>query len=322
MKAIQMDDYGDEGRFKFVDVPQPKAANGQIVVGIAATSLNPIDPKRTSGNMRQAFPMQFPFIPGGDFSGVVHSVGAGVTTLRASDEVFGYSLAGGAYAEYIAVDADKVALKPKTLNHIEAASLALVAQTALQMLDRGNVEKGRTVLILGAGGAVGSVAVQVAHQRGAKIIGTAAAASIDRLKQYGADQIIDYEKEAFDTIVKDVDVVLDCVGGDVLQRSFRVLNPGGVLVSIVQPPPADLAAKYHIQASMLLTEPSSHTLQKIARMVDAGEIKPFVAKVYPLSEAANGWRESREHRVDGKIIFKVAEAAVASGSSRAATASE
>lgn len=322
MKAIQMNDYGDEGQFKMVDVPQPKAAKGQIVVRIVATSLNPIDPKRTSGNMRQAFPLQFPFIPGGDFSGVVDSVGEGVTTLRTGDEVFGYSLAGGAYAEYIAVDADKAALKPKTLNHIEAASLALVAQTALQALDRAGVEKGQTVLILGAGGAVGSVAVQVSHERGAKVIGTASAASMDRLKQYGADQIIDYEKEAFDTIVKDIDVVLDCVGGDVLQRSFRVLNPGGVLVSIVQPPPADLAAKYHIQASMLATEPSSHTLQKIARMVDAGDIKPFVGKVYPLSDAASGWRESRAHHVEGKIVFKVAEGAIASGSSRAATASE
>jgi len=322
MKAIQMNEYGDESHLHMVDVPKPKAGKGQVVVRVLASSLNPIDLKRTSGTMKQIFPLQFPFIPGGDFSGVVDSVGDGVTTFRDGDEVFGYVSEGAAFAEYIAVDADKVAFKPKTLNHVESASLALVAQTALQALDRGRVDKGQIVLIHGAGGAVGSVAVQLAHQRGAKVIGTAAATDLERVKRYGADQVIDYEKEAFENSAKDVDVVLDAVGGEVLQRSFRALMPGGVLVSIVQPPPADLATKYHVEASMLLTEPSAHTLQKIARLVDAGEIKPFVGEVYPISEVAKGWREGRSHHGEGKIVFQIGEGAAASGSSRAATASE
>jgi NADPH:quinone reductase-like Zn-dependent oxidoreductase len=147
MKAIQIKQYGDESLLETVDVAKPKAGTGQLVVRILATSFNPIDPKRTSGNMRQIFPLQFPFVPGGDFSGIVDSVGDDVEGFQPGDEVFGYSMAGGAYAEYIAIAANKVALKPKSLNHIESASLALVAQTALQMLDRSGVQKGQTVLI-------------------------------------------------------------------------------------------------------------------------------------------------------------------------------
>ncbi|MGB7437403.1 MAG: NADP-dependent oxidoreductase [Candidatus Acidiferrum sp.] len=309
MKAIQTQQYGDESQLQMVDVAQPKAGKGQVVVRILATTFNPIDSKRTSGNMRQVFPVQFPFTPGGDFSGVVDSVGEGVNNFRAGDEVFGYTPAGGAYAEYIAVDADKVAPKPKTLNHIDSAALALVAQTALQMVDHAGVQKGQTVLIHGAGGAVGSIAVQLAHRRGAKVIGTAAAGSLQRLKDYGAEQVIDYQTMPFERVVHDVDVVLDTVGGDVPQRSFGVLKPGGVVVSIVQPPSEEEAAKHHVKASMLRTEASSASLRKVAELADASEIKPFVGKVYPLSEVAKGWQESRTGQVEGKIVFKVAAGA-------------
>jgi NADPH:quinone reductase-like Zn-dependent oxidoreductase len=306
MKAIQIKQYGDESLLETVDVAKPKAGTGQLVVRILATSFNPIDPKRTSGNMRQIFPLQFPFVPGGDFSGIVDSVGDDVEGFQPGDEVFGYSMAGGAYAEYIAIAANKVALKPKSLNHIESASLALVAQTALQMLDRSGVQKGQTVLIHGAGGAVGGVAVQVAHRRGVKVIGTAAASSLKRVEEYGADQVIDYAASPFEKSVQAVDAVLDTVGGDVQQRSYGVLKPGGVLVSITQPPSEEEAAKYHVKASMLVTEATSTSLRKVAELVDAGEIKPCVGKIYPLSEVAKAWHESRSNQVEGKIVFKVA----------------
>ena len=305
MKAIEIKQYGGDEQLEMVDVSQPKAGKRQLVVRVLATSYNPIDPKRTSGAMRQIFPLQFPFVPGGDFSGVVDSVGAGVEGFQPGDEVYGYSMAGGAYAEYIAIDEDKVALKPKSLNHIESASLALVAQTALQMLDRSGVQKGQIVLIHGAGGAVGGVAVQVAHHRGATVIGTAAAASLQRVKEYGADQVIDYAASPFEKSVQSVDAVLDTVGGDVQQRSFGVLKPGGVLVAITQPPSEEQAAKYHVRASMLVTEVTSASLRTVAQLVDAGEIKPCVGKVYPLSEVASAWRESRSNQVEGKIVFKV-----------------
>jgi len=311
MKAIQIKQYGGEEQLEFVDAPKPRAGKGEIVVRIEATSLNPIDPKRASGNVRQRFPLQFPFIPGGDFSGVVDSVGEGVEEFKPGDEVFGYSVTGGAYAEFIAIGADKVALKPKSLSHIEAASLALVAQTALQMLDRASVQGGQTILIQGAGGSVGSAAVQVAHRRGIRVFGTASATSLDRVKGYGADRVIDYQAAPFESSVKDVDAVLDTVGGEVQQRSYSVIKPGGVLVAITQPPSEEQSAKYKVKASMLVTEISTASLQTVARLADADEIKPFIGKVYPLSDVAKAWADAHTTRIDGKIVFAVGAAASA-----------
>jgi NADPH:quinone reductase-like Zn-dependent oxidoreductase len=305
MKAIQIDQYGGEDRLKVVDLPQPKANKGQVVVRVLTTSFNPIDMKLTSGNMRQIMPLHFPFVTGGDFSGVIDSVAEDVKEFKPGDEVFGYSPSGGADAEYIAIDAGRVAPKPKKLNHIEAASLGLVGQTALQMVEQAGVEKGQTVLVQGAGGAVGSVAVQIAHHRGAKVIGTATGADIDRVKQYGAVQVIDFKTTPFEKTVHGVDVVLDAVGGDTLQRSSAVLRTGGVLVSIVQPPPEDEASKYHVNASLLVTDSNSKSLREVAQLADAGVIKPFVGKVYPLTDVAKGWRDYRSNQVDGKIVFTV-----------------
>lgn len=306
MKAIQIQQYGGPEQLEMVEVPKPTAGKGQVVVRIAATSFNPIEPNRASGKMRQTFPLQFPFTPGGDFSGVVDSVGEGVTKFKAGDEVIGYSMAGGAYAEFIAIDVDKVARKPKSIGHLEAASLALVAQTATQMLDRAGVEKGKKVLVQGAGGGVGSVAVQVAHRRGAKVIGTASAKSMERVKGYGADQVLDYEADRFEDSVKEVDAVLDTVGGAVQQRSYAVLKDGGTLVAINQPPSEEEAKRHHVKASMLITETSAGSLQTVAGMVDDGTITPCVGKVYPLSEVAQAWRDVQSNGIEGKVVFAVA----------------
>jgi NADPH:quinone reductase-like Zn-dependent oxidoreductase len=314
MEAIQINQYGGEGLLKMVEVPQPKAGKAQIVVRVLATSFNPIDRKRTSGEMKQIVPLHFPFVPGGDFSGVVDSIGEGVQGFQVGEDVFGYAPDGGAYAEYIAVDADRVAAKPRTLNYVDAAAVAMVSQTALQMLERAGVQKGQTVLIQGGGGAVGGIAVQAAHRLGAKVIATATGPEIQRVKDYGADEVIDYKAERFENRAKNVDAVLDAVGGEVLQRSFAVLKPGGVLVTIVQPPSEEEAAKHKVKASMLLTEVKSDGLKKLAQMVDAGEIKPYVGKTYPLREVVRGWEAARSGQVDGKIVFRVgAEAGRSAG---------
>jgi NADPH:quinone reductase-like Zn-dependent oxidoreductase len=191
------------------------------------------------------------------------------------------------------------------VGHIEAASLALVGQTAIQMLDRAGVAKSSTVLIQGAGGAVGSVAVQVAHQRGATVIGVAFARSLERVKGYGADRVLDYAAVPFETSVKDVDAVLDTVGGQVQQRSYAVLKRGGALVAINQPPSEEEAKNHHVKASMLVTETSTTSLQTVAAMIDAGTIKPFVGKVYPLSEVAQAWRDVQSKNFEGKTVFAV-----------------
>lgn len=305
MKTIQINRYGGEEQLELLEAPKPSAAQGQVLVRIFATSFNPIDVKLASGTMKEVAPLQFPFTPGADFSGAVDSVGPGVQQFRHGDEVWGNSM-GGTYAEYFVVPADKIARKPKSLSHIEATALALVGQTAFQLVDRAGVRQGQTVLVQGGGGAVGSITVQEAHRRGAKVIATAARPSFERLKQYGADELIDYETESFENLVSDVDVVLDTVGGDTLQRSYGAVKQGGVLVTIVQPPSEGEAAKRHITASMVVTDGNFALLQKLAQLADAGEIKPFVGKVYPLAEAAIAWREARSRLSEGKIVLKVA----------------
>jgi NADPH:quinone reductase-like Zn-dependent oxidoreductase len=306
MKAIQIQQYGGEEQLQMVEVPKPKAGKDQVVVRIAATTFNPFDFKLASGAMKQMAPLQFPFVPGVDFSGVVDAVGEGVSEFRAGDEVFGDPGMGGTYAEFIAVGAGQTALKPKKLNHIEAASLAMVAQTAMQMVDRANLQKGQTVLIQGASGAVGSVAVQIAHHLGAKVIATSTAGSAQRLKQYGADVVVDYKTQRFEDHAKNVDAVLDAVGGEVQERSFDVLKPGGVLVAITQPPSEELAKKHQVKASMVVTRSSSECLRRVAELADARHIQPFIGKVYPLSEVRTAWQEARTGRVEGKIVLQVA----------------
>jgi NADPH:quinone reductase-like Zn-dependent oxidoreductase len=306
MKAIQINEYGGEDLLKVVDIPKPQAGTNQVVVRIVAATFNPIDVKLTSGSMRQIVPLHFPFVPGQDFSGVVDSVGQGVKEYKPGDEVFGYSSSGGAYAEYIVIDANKIAPKPKKLNHEQSASLALVAQTAFEMIDRANVQKGQTVLIQGAGGSVGSIAVQEAHRRGATVIATAASSSFERLRKDGADRVIDYKTERFEDYAKHVDAVLDAVGGDVQQRSFSVLKPGGVLIAITQPPSEEEAKKHQVKALMFSTEGKSENLRKIAELADTGEIEPFIGKTYPLADVAKAWRDARSGKVEGKLVFQVA----------------
>ena len=308
MKAIQIKQYGGEEQLELVDVARPEPGPKQVLVRIAATTFNPVDRKRTSGDMKAVFPISFPHIPGGDFSGVVEAAGAEVEGIGVGDPVIGYSMAGGSYAEYIAVDADKVARKPKSVGHVEAAALSMVSLTALQMLERASLQPGQTVLIHGAGGAVGGVAVQVAHPRGIKVIATASTASFNRVTAYGADQAIDYKTTPFEEVVKNVDAVLDTVGGPVQQRSYRVLKAGGRLVSATQPPSPEEAAKYGVSASMVFTEVSSAGLETVARMIDAGEIKPCVGRVYPLSEVAQAWRDIRTTHIEGKVVFLVGDA--------------
>ena len=303
MKAIQVCRYGSEEQLRVVELPTPSPEPGQVLVRIAAAAFNPVDRKFVSGAMRESFPLQLPFIPGGDFCGTVEAVGRGAEWLERGDQVFGHSIHGGAYAEFIAVDAEKVALKPRSILCAEAASLALVGQTALQMLETAKLRRGQTVLIHGAGGGVGSVAVQIAHRMGLHVVGTASCDSFERLRVYGANQLIDYSGTRFEDCVRNADAVLDTVGGAIQQRSYRVLKAGGWLISIVQSPSQREAEKHRVNARMLIAELTTDRLNAVARLVDAGEIRPCVASIYPLGEASRGWRDAFAGHVKGKIVF-------------------
>ncbi len=307
MKVIELKQYGGPEQLAEADLPKPEAKPGEVVVRVFATSYNPIDSKQASGAMREMLPIKMPFVPGVDFSGTVDTLGEGVEDFKAGDEVYGGSMAGGSYAEFVAVGADKIARKPRSLGHAEAASLALVGQTAMQALEQAKLEAGQTILIHGAGGAVGSVAVQAAHQMGAYVIASASTESRARLLEYGADEMIDYQATPFESVAREVDVVLDGIGGDVQQRSFAVLKPGGMLVALSQPPSQEEAAKHQVGAIMLQTNVSAASLQSLTEKINAGEIQPFVGRTYPLSDVAQAWTDVHAEHIEGKIIFTVAK---------------
>jgi NADPH:quinone reductase-like Zn-dependent oxidoreductase len=303
MRAIQVCKYGGDEQLRVVELPRPYPGPGQVLVRIAAAAFNPVDRKLVSGAVRESFRLKLPFIPGGDFCGTVHAVGKGAEWLERGDQVFGHSATGGAYAEFIAIDAEKVALKPRSILCAEAASLALVGQTGLQMLEAAKLRRGQKVLIHGAAGGVGSIAVQIAHRMGLHVICTASSASFERLRVYGAHQLIDYTTTRFEDCVNNVDAVLDTVGGSVQQRSYSVLKPGGSLISIVQVPSQSEAEKHRVTARILITEFSTDHLNAVARLVDGGEIRPCVARIYPLSEASRVWGDTFGRQVSGKIVF-------------------
>jgi NADPH:quinone reductase-like Zn-dependent oxidoreductase len=254
--------------------------------------------------MREIFPLTFPSIPGFDFSGAIDSVAENIAGYQPGDLVYG-TCNGGAYAEFVAVEVNNISPKPRNLSHVEAASLGVVAQTAIQALDHAHLQAGQTILIHGASGAVGSAAVQLAKVRGARVIASGSAASLDRLRGYGADQVFNYKTTPFESVASNVDAVLDTIGGEVQQRSYAVLKPGGYLVAISQPPsPAD-AQKHGVHALFFSTDSSVETLQRLTPLIESGQLKPHVAKTYPLSAASQAWQDIATSHIDGKVVFAV-----------------
>lgn len=224
MKAIRIHEYGGKPQIDEIAAPHPKP--NEVVVRNAATSFNPIDPGRASGVMRQIFPLQFPWIPGGDVSGAIEEVGSAVSDLEKGDSVFGYSMVGGAYAELVAIHAGAVTRHPPTMSAEQAASVAGVGQTALQMLAIAQVQAGQTILVQGGSGGVGTLVIQLAHKLGARVITTARKGQESALLQLGADQVIVAENKSPAENEKEIDVVLDLVGGDSLARAYALVKPG------------------------------------------------------------------------------------------------
>lgn len=239
MKAAYIERHGGPEVLKFGEMPDPVAASGQVVVDIVAASVNGADWKVREGKSGQL--AHFPYILGRDFSGTVSAVGEGVTDLRVGDEVFGVCDVGqeGAYAEKIAIKAAIVARKPGSVAHVDAAALALAGLTAICTVeDTLKLKAGETILIQGGAGGVAAFATQLAKHLGARVITTASKSNHDYLRAIGADEIIDYNAVDFTTVVKDCDAVFDTVGGDVAQRSYAVLKPGGRAAFIASGPQA------------------------------------------------------------------------------------
>src|SRR5437879_3155692 len=255
MKAVRLLEYG--GQWVFHDAPAPAIARDEILVKIKSTAVNHLDLVKASGTARQILPIDLPWIPGHEFSGVVEQIGSDVAAYAPGDAVFAANETGGAYAEYLAVKAAAIARKPPNLSFEEAASVPVASQTAWQgIFTQGHLEKGQTILIHGGAGAVGAYAVQFASHAGASVIATARGDDEAYLKSIGASRVIDYREVQFEKVLREkVDVVFDLIGGETQTRSFLVLKDGGHLVSAVQPVSQEATASHRVSGEMMRLEP-------------------------------------------------------------------
>ncbi len=310
MKAIVVHEYGGPEVLKYEDVPRPVPKENEILVKVIAAGVNPVDSAARSQKFAQSLNIKLPAIPGYDIAGVVEKTGATVTKLKAGDPVYAYIALdkGGGYAEYALATEKETSPKPKSLNYAAAGAVPLVSLTAWQaLIDTAKLSAGQTVLIHGGSGGVGSFAIQIAKARGAKVFATASTPNQDLLKQLGADVAIDYTKQKFEDVAKDVDVVLDSVGKDTLARSYGIVKKGGIIVSLVARPDQAELDKHWIRGAPLGVEPNSDELAEITKLIDERKIKVIVSQTLPLAEAAKAQAQADTHHTRGKIVLTVAE---------------
>jgi NADPH:quinone reductase-like Zn-dependent oxidoreductase len=305
MKAVRIQDYGAADMLKLEQVPVPQPGDGQVLVKLHAAAVNPADWKVRSGMFKQHMPLTFPWTPGMEGAGVVESVGKGVTQFKAGDAVFG--IINGSYAEYALAAATDLLPKPAGMDCEQAASISVGAMTAWSaVVNAANVEAGQRVLVHGGAGGVGMFAVQLAHWKGAHVIATASAGNAAFVKSMGADEVIDYQKTRFEDVVKDVDAVIDTVGGDLLERSVKVIRKGGKLVTVAGMVPPDLGKAEGVTAISASRAPVT-SLATIAGLIASGKLKTTVGKIYPLAEAKLAQMESETHHGRGRIILHIAD---------------
>ena len=305
MKAVFINQFGGPEVLQYGDMPDRVAGPGQVVIDVVAASINGADWRVRAGLYSEG---KFPLILGRDFSGTVAALGAGVEDLKVSDAVFGVLEAGreGAYAEKLAITAAIVAKKPATLSHIDAAALALTGLTALISVETTlKLQRGETILIQGGAGGVASIAIQIAKHIGARVITTTSAANIDYVRGLGADQVIDYRAQDFTQVISGCDAAFDTVGGDVAQKCFAVLRPGGraaFIASGAQAPQCDRADVTSLRPAV---GRARAPLERIAALVAAGAVRPPEIKLYRLSQAAEAHRVSEGRHFRGKLVFQV-----------------
>ena len=331
MKAFLIDRYGNNhGRLG--DVPEPHVGINDVLVKVHASSVNLLDAKISKGEFKLILPYTFPLIMGNDLAGVVVRVGSGVRTFKPGDEVYARPPQAriGGFAELIAVEERALALKPKNTTMVEAASLPLVALTAWQMLvETARVKKGQKVFIHAGSGGVGSIAIQLAKHLGAFVATTTSTRNVEWVKALGADVVIDYTQQDFETVLHDYDVVLNSLGPVELQKSLGILKPGGQLISISGPPTAAFAQeqklfwglgwvmhflsrgirrearKRGIQYAFVFMRANGAQLEKITGLVESGIIKPVIDRTFPFESTAEALRYVEQGRAKGKVVIKL-----------------
>lgn len=332
MKAFFIDRYGSKSSGRIGQLPDPEVRDNDVLIQIHAASVNLLDSKIKKGEFKLILPYRLPLILGNDVAGVVVRVGRNVRQFKPGDEVYARPDQDriGTFAEFIAVNEDSLALKPGNLSMEEAASIPLVSLTAWQVLvEAARLKKGQKVLIHAGSGGVGTIAIQLAKHLGAFVATTTSTSNIDWVKALGADVVIDYKKQDFETVLQDYDVVLNSLDGDVLEKSLQVLKPGGHLISISGPPDPEFAMeqglswglkqvmrflshrirkkarKRDIRYSFVFMRASGAQLREIGSLIESGVIKPVVDRSFPLDSAADALEYVEKGRSKGKVTIKV-----------------
>ncbi|OGT98720.1 MAG: NADPH:quinone reductase [Geobacteraceae bacterium GWC2_48_7] len=309
MRAVVIDQYGGPDVLELRDMPLPEIRNNDLLVEVHSASVNPVDWKIRSGYLEERLKYKFPLILGWDVAGVVVDTGAGVKNYKKGDMVFSRTdiSRNGTYAEYVAVDETYVAGLPQNLSFQEAASIPLVGLTAWQALvDYAEIKKGDKVLIHAGAGGVGAFAIQLAKSKGCYVATTCSSNHVDLVNKLGADHIVDYTKSDFTLELHDFDVVFDTIGGDTYRKSFKVLRQQqGVMISILEQPDHEMAHQTGARVGYLFMQPDGKELAQIGQMLENGEIKPVVGKIFPLEDIKKAHELSESHHATGKIVLHI-----------------
>jgi NADPH:quinone reductase-like Zn-dependent oxidoreductase len=305
MKAVRIHSYGGRDKISVEDVPRPELHEGEVLVRVHDAGVNPVDWKIREGLLKELMPVEFPLTLGQDFAGVVEELGPGASKFKRGDEVFGF--AHGSYAEFVGVNENAIALKPKNIDFATAASIPTAGLTAWQIVvDVAKVHEGQLVLIHGAAGGVGSFATQLAKWKGATLVANASQDDFPYLREIGVDDLIDYRTQKFEDRLFDVDVVIDLVGGAVLGRSYSVVKKNeGIVVSTVGAPDQNALDRRHARGERFLMKRNQNELSQLAELIEKKIVKPRIAQVLPLDEASRAQHMIERGHAHGKIVLSV-----------------
>ena len=305
MKAIVYTEFGDSDVIKVIETEKPSIKDDEVLIKSYAVSVNPADIKYRKGLMQQRLPVQLPYTPGLDVAGIIEAIGANVTRLSVGDKVFG-GRHGNNYAQYVALKESDTSIIPANSSFNQAAALVVPLVTAYSFLiENGQVQKGQRLLILGITGGTGQIILQMAKSLGMYVTGTASTSGIELIKQLGADQVIDYKKEDFTTLVNDIDLVIDLVGGETQINAFKILKKGGKLFSGTMPPSQELAKEYKIEAKFIASAYSYKKLDYGRKLVEEGKIKPQTITTLKLEQAAKAQDLLSKGGLNGKIVLEI-----------------
>jgi len=305
MQAIRAHDYGGPEVLVLEQAPRPEPKADEVLIRIKAAGVNPADWKYRSGAYKQFMPLQFPWTPGLEGSGTIESVGANVTAFKKGDNAYGFVTGG--YAEYALAKTNEIQRKPAALNFEEAASLPVGVLTAWgALIESAKVVAGQHVLVHGAAGGVGAYVVQLARWEGAHVIGTASTRNVEFVRSLGAENVIDYSAARFETVVHDLDVVIDTVGGDLAERSFKVIRPGGIYVTVAGRLVEDAGKAQKITVLSGRRAPGEN-LKQISELIEAKQLKPVTGAVFQLADARKAHELSQTGHGRGRIILHVAD---------------